>query len=50
MEEEEEVKKFIRMSMRWTIGVVDSWSWMARRDERESFNIGHLRGGGRQVR
>ena len=50
MEEEEEVKEFIRMSMRCTIGLVDSWSWMARRDVRESVNIRHLRGGGRQVR
>jgi len=50
MEEEEEVKEFMRMSMRCTIWLVDSWSWMARRDERESVNIMHLRGGGKQVR
>ena len=44
------LKEFIRMSMRCTIGLVDSWFWMARRDERESVNIKHLGGGGRQVR
>ena len=50
MEEAEEVKEFIRLSIRCTIELVDSWSWMARRDEKESVNIMYLRGGGRQVR
>ena len=45
MEEKEEVKEFMRMSIRCTTGLVDSWSWMARRDERELVNIRHLRGG-----
>jgi len=50
MEEEEEVKEFIKMSMHCTIGLVDSWSWLASRDERESVDIRLLKGGGRQVR